>query len=96
MSILGKIKENVVKDDNLIILADDIGYLNDLIDSIASASESDIDYDCYKNDEIDYMVEIKIPAKKVSVLKDKMRLKGYDLRAETRLGIFKRMVKIES
>ena len=42
------------------------------------------------------MVEIKIPAKKVSVLKDKMRLKGYDLRTETRLGIFKRMVKIES
>lgn len=96
MNIFEKIKESIRKEDNLIILADNMACLNDLVDSIASVDGSGIDYDCYKNEDIDYMVEIKIPARKVSVLKDKVRMKGYDLRTETRVGIFKRMVKIES
>ena len=91
--MLTKIRDFFDLSVGLIILMDDIEQLSVLSDVILSIGRERCSYEVYKNEITTYMAELRLPYNRYLSMMQELRRRGWNLKPETKVDIFNRMVK---
>ena len=92
--MLTKIRDFMDTQVCIVILMDDIEQLCVLAEVIVSVDKERLSYEVYKDDITAYMMELRMPYNRYLAMMRGLQKRGYNLKSETKVGIFNRMIKI--
>lgn len=78
---------------SMVILMDDIEQLTVMSEVIVSIGRNRCTYELYKDDITAYMMELRLPHNRYLAMMKGLQKRGWNLKTETKVGIFNRMVK---
>ena len=79
-----------------VILVDSIEDMMVLTNVITDIGRKRLSYKIYKDEITAYMVEIQMPYNRYLAMMKLLIKKGYNLRSESKVNIFQRLIKTES
>lgn len=77
----------------MVILMDDIEQFSILADVIVSIGRKRCTYEVYKDEISAYMMELRMPYNRYIAMMEELQKRGWNLKAETKVDIFNRLVK---
>lgn len=92
--MLNKIKDFMDTQVSMVVLMDNFEELSVLTDVIVSIGKERLSYELYKDDITDYMMEIRMPYNRYIKMMRGLQSRGYNLKPETKVDIFNRMIKM--
>lgn len=91
--MLTKIKDRLDTSVTMVILMDDIEQLSVLTDVIVSIGKERCSYEIYKDEITAYMMELRMPYNRYLAMLKGLQAMGWNLKSETKVDIFNRMIK---
>lgn len=91
--LLTKAKDFFDTSASMVILMDDIEQLSILTEVIVSIGRGRCTYEVYKDEITAYMMELRLPYNRYLAMIRGLQERGWNLKAETKVDIFNRMVK---
>ena len=92
--MLTKIRDFMDTQVCIVVLMDDIEQLCVLGEVIVSIGKERLSYEVYKDDITAYMMELRMPYNRYLAMMRGLQKRGYNLKSETKVDIFNRMIKI--
>ena len=77
----------------MVILIDNIEGLSVLAETIVSIGKERCTYEIYKDDITYYMMELRMPYNRYFAMMKGLQQRGWNLKEETKVGIFNRLYK---
>lgn len=94
MKLLSKIRDFYDTKVAMVILMDDLDQLGVLADVLVSIGTNRCSYEVYKNEITTYMMELRLPYNRYLAMMKGLHDAGWNLKPETTVDIFNRMVKM--
>lgn len=91
--MLNKVKDYFDTSVSMVILMDNEEQLLALSETIVSIGRERCIYELYKDNITAYMMELRLPYNRYLAMMKELRKKGWNLKPETKVDIFNRMVK---
>ena len=92
--LLNKIRDFMDTNVCMVILMDNLEQLSVLADVIVSIGRNRCNYEVYKDDITAYMMELRLPYNRYLAMMKELQSRGWNLKMETKVDIFNRMVKM--
>lgn len=91
--MLSKVKDFFDTSVSMVILMDNVEQLLALSETIVSIGRERCTYELYKDDITAYMMELRLPYNRYLAMMKGLRKRGWNLKPETKVYVFNRMVK---
>lgn len=94
--LLNKIRDFMDTSVSMVILMEDIEQLTVMSEVVVSIGRKRCTYELYKDNITAYMMELRLPYNRYLAMMKGLQKRGWNLKMETKVGIFNRMIKWES
>lgn len=94
--LLNKVRDFMDTSVGMVILMDNVEQLAVMSEVIVSIGRKRCTYELYKDDITAYMMELRLPYNRYLAMMKGLQKRGWNLKMETKVDIFNRMIKWES